>query len=80
MYCAESKARFRPPDGAWIARLPQEDFCQARGVGPARKYPSDGGPTMQDCLAVLTHSERPDASRGTGTGWRTQRAVRSGGA
>ncbi len=54
---AEQKARFRAPEGAWIARLPQEDFCQARGVGPDRKYQSDGGPSMQDCLAVLSHSE-----------------------
>lgn len=54
---AEHKARFRPPEGAWIARLPQEDFCQALGVGPDRKYQSDGGPSMQDCLAVLSHSE-----------------------
>jgi serine/threonine-protein kinase HipA len=54
---AERKARFRPPDGAWIARLPQEDFCQALGVGPDRKYQSDGGPSMQDCLAVLSGSE-----------------------
>jgi serine/threonine-protein kinase HipA len=60
---AERKARFRPPDGAWIARLPQEDFCQALGVGPERKYQSDGGPTMQDCLAVLANSERPDEDR-----------------
>lgn len=55
---AERKARFRPPGGAWIARLPQEDFCQALGVGPDRKYQSEGGPSMQDCLAVLAHSER----------------------
>lgn len=54
---AERKARFRPPEGAWIARLPQEDFCQALGVGPDRKYQSDGGPSMQDCLAVLSNSE-----------------------
>jgi len=54
---AERKARFRPPDGAWIARLPQEDFCQALGAGPDQKYQSDGGPSMQDCLAVLSNSE-----------------------
>ena len=54
---AEQKARFRPPQGAWIARLPQEDFCQALGVGPDRKYQSDGGPSIQDCLAVLSNSE-----------------------
>lgn len=55
---ADSKTRFRPPAGAWIARLPQEDFCQALGVGPDRKYQSDGGPSMLDCLAVLANSEQ----------------------
>jgi serine/threonine-protein kinase HipA len=55
---AERKARFRPPDGAWIARLPQEDFCQALGVGPDRKYQGDGGPSVRDCLAVLSGSEQ----------------------
>ncbi|MGD9831241.1 MAG: type II toxin-antitoxin system HipA family toxin [Piscinibacter sp.] len=54
---AARRTRFRPPDGAWIARLPQEDFCQALGVAPDRKYQSDGGPSMQDCLAVLSGSE-----------------------
>ncbi|MFN0182801.1 MAG: type II toxin-antitoxin system HipA family toxin [Aquabacterium sp.] len=54
---AELKARFKPPEGAWIARLPQEDFCQALGVAPDRKYQSDGGPSVQDCLKVLAASE-----------------------
>ena len=54
---AEQKSRFRPPGEAWIARLPQEDFCQALGVGPDRKYQSDGGPSIQNCLAVLSSSE-----------------------
>jgi len=40
-------------DGTWIARLPQEDFCQATGVHPARKYEADGGPGIGDCLKVL---------------------------
>lgn len=60
---AETKARFRPPAGSWIARLPQEDFCQALGVAPDRQYHSDGGPSMNDCLAVLAGSERPDDDR-----------------
>ncbi|OWQ93801.1 toxin HipA [Roseateles aquatilis] len=47
----------------WILRLPQEDFCQAMGLAPERKYQSDGGPTMQDCLQRLLLSERQgDAS------------------
>ncbi len=60
---AERKARFRPSDGAWIARLPQEDFCQALGVGPERKYQSDGGPSMQNCLSVLSNSEHAQEDR-----------------
>jgi serine/threonine-protein kinase HipA len=60
---AEQRARFRPPQEAWIARLPQEDFCQALGVAPDRKYQSDGGPSMQDCLAVLGNSEHAEEDR-----------------
>ncbi|HEX6707751.1 MAG TPA: type II toxin-antitoxin system HipA family toxin [Albitalea sp.] len=62
---AEGKARFKPPRGSWIARLPQEDFCQALGVGPESKYQSDGGPSMQDCLAVLANSEHAEEDRST---------------
>jgi serine/threonine-protein kinase HipA len=62
---AEHKARFKPPEGAWIARLPQEDFCQALGVAPDRKYQSDGGPSAHDCLQVLAASEHADADKAT---------------
>lgn len=60
---AERKARFSPPVEAWIARLPQEDFCQALGVAPDRKYQSDGGPSVHDCLQALAASERADEDR-----------------
>ena len=60
---AELKPRFEPPAGAWLARLPQEDFCQALGVAPDRKYQSDGGPSMQDCLQVLAAGEHADEDR-----------------
>lgn len=46
-------------DGAWIARLPQEDFCQALGVPPKRKYEHDGGPGMAKCLQLLGGSADP---------------------
>jgi len=46
--------------GAWIARLPQEDLCQALGVGPDRKYEHDGGPGMRKCLQLLQGSEDRD--------------------
>lgn len=40
----------------WIARLPQEDFCQAMGLPPSKRYESDGGPGMRDILRVLDAS------------------------
>jgi serine/threonine-protein kinase HipA len=43
----------------WIARLPQEDFCQALGVSGTMKYESDGGPGMRDILRVLETGARP---------------------
>lgn len=44
----------------WIARLPQEDFCQALGVGPEQKYEHRGGPGMQKCLQLLQGSADRD--------------------
>lgn len=34
---------FLPPRSAWVARLPQEDLCQATGTSPNLKYEADGG-------------------------------------
>ncbi|MBI4625424.1 MAG: type II toxin-antitoxin system HipA family toxin [Verrucomicrobia bacterium] len=42
----------------WIARLPQEDFCQALGLPGSKKYESDGGPGMREILRVLDTSVR----------------------
>lgn len=53
-------AGYQPGKKVWIARLPQEDFCQATGTPPDRKYESDGGPSMQDCLTLLAGSENAD--------------------
>ena len=36
-----------------IARLHQEDFCQALGFGHERKYQEDGGPTFADCFRLI---------------------------
>jgi serine/threonine-protein kinase HipA len=45
------------PDGRdWIARLPQEDFCQALGCPPSKKYEKDGGPSIKDCMRLLAGS------------------------
>ncbi len=50
-------------DDRWIARLPQEDFCQALAVLPDRKYESDGGPGIDDALKLLSGSASPNADR-----------------
>jgi serine/threonine-protein kinase HipA len=55
-----SAARFKPPANAWIARLPQEDFCQATGVPSEKKYEKDGGPGMTQILRLLARSETPE--------------------
>lgn len=47
--------RWRPE--GWIARLPQEDFCQAKGVASDQKYEQKGGPGMQACLDILKGGE-----------------------
>jgi serine/threonine-protein kinase HipA len=49
----------------WIARLPQEDFCQATGTPALRKYEVDGGPSVKACLDVLAGSSRADQDRTT---------------
>lgn len=53
----------RAPASGWIARLPQEDFCQALGRSPLEKYEADGGPGMRDILRVLAGSSAPDEDR-----------------
>jgi serine/threonine-protein kinase HipA len=40
----------------WIARIPQEDFCQVLGVSSHDKYEAQGGPRMAQCLQVLRSS------------------------
>ena len=49
--------------GRWIARLPQEDFCQALGCPPSKKHEKDGGPGMADCLKLLAASTDAEADR-----------------
>ena len=43
-------------DGSWLMRLPQEDFCQAMGYSAAQKYQADGGPSIKDCMDLLSAS------------------------
>jgi serine/threonine-protein kinase HipA len=49
--------RFKPQKGVWIARLPQEDFCQATGRPQTQKYEADGGPSIAESLSLLSNSE-----------------------
>lgn len=50
-------------DGAWIARLPQEDFCQANGLPPTLKYEGDGGPGFGTIAQQLSFSVHADQDR-----------------
>jgi serine/threonine-protein kinase HipA len=36
-----------------VTRFHQEDFCQALGFPPERKYQQEGGPLLRDCIALL---------------------------
>lgn len=46
-----------------LLRLPQEDFCQALGVPPSRKYESDHGPGILKAMNLLTGSDTPTEDR-----------------
>lgn len=45
-------------DGSWIMRLPQEDFCQATGTPPGRKYEAEGGPGIREINELLRGSSQ----------------------
>ena len=51
---------FLPPKDVWIARLPQEDFCQATGRSPVQRYEADGGPSISEILGILANSEHAE--------------------
>lgn len=42
-----------------VTRIHQEDFCQALGVYPSRKYEEDGGPTMADMVQLVDRTASP---------------------
>jgi serine/threonine-protein kinase HipA len=54
---------YKPDQDVWIARLPQEDFCQIAGVAPSKKYETDGGPGIPLCLAHLGGSVKAKEDR-----------------
>lgn len=49
--------------GKWLARLPQEDCCQATGTPATLKYESDGGPGIDRIMGLLATSEAPQQDR-----------------
>lgn len=51
-------------DRTWWQRIPQEDFCQALGLLPSRKYEADGGPGIRGIMEILQGSDRADHDRG----------------
>lgn len=53
------------PKEGWLMRLPQEDFCQALGVPPHRKYENQGGPGLRQMFSLLQGSARPDVDMDT---------------
>lgn len=57
------RSGFLPGEGVWIARLPQEDFCQATGRPPTQRYESDGGPSMNEILEILATSAYAERDR-----------------
>jgi len=59
----QNDAGFTPAEEVWIARLPQEDFCQVTGTSPGKKYEQDGGPSVRACLDHLAGSQQADLDR-----------------
>jgi len=53
------------PGGQWLMRLPQEDFCQALGCSPLRKYEHEGGPGLKDLFGVLKQSAHAESDMRT---------------
>jgi serine/threonine-protein kinase HipA len=46
--------------GDWLMRLPQEDFCQVKGLPSHLKYEADGGPGVADLATVLQGSTQAE--------------------
>jgi serine/threonine-protein kinase HipA len=46
-------SRQNPGGPPSLERLHQEDFCQAQGIVSEMKYQKEGGPSLQQCFALL---------------------------
>lgn len=53
------------PSGTWLMRLPQEDFCQVKGIPSHLKYESDGGPGLATLAGVLSRSVQAEQDLAT---------------
>ncbi len=53
------------PNGQWLMRLPQEDFCQVEGCSPLRKYENEGGPGLKVLFGTLRQSVNAEADMTT---------------
>lgn len=53
------------PNGQWLMRLPQEDFCQVEGCSPLRKYENEGGPGLNALFGTLRQSVSAEADMKT---------------
>ncbi|MPS77267.1 MAG: type II toxin-antitoxin system HipA family toxin [Achromobacter sp.] len=53
------------PNGQWLMRLPQEDFCQVEGCSPLRKYENEGGPGLKALFGTLRQSVNAQADMHT---------------
>lgn len=47
-------------DGS-VVRIHQEDFCQATGLAPEKKYEEDGGPSLRRMAQLLETAAAPDS-------------------
>jgi serine/threonine-protein kinase HipA len=60
--------RYNP--GGQIVRVHQEDFCQALGIAPFKKYEQEGGPSFARCFAlVVQYSSNPMTDTGSLLAW-----------
>lgn len=50
-------------NNTWIARIPQEDFCQVFGLPNTKKYETDGGPGIAQIMQYLAASQFADEDR-----------------
>jgi serine/threonine-protein kinase HipA len=49
----DRSARGNPGGPPSLERIHQEDFCQAQGIVSEMKYQKEGGPSLQQCFALL---------------------------